>query len=228
MVEAKSLEIIQQMSLSHLETAALRLAIARGDASIAKSLEVFRSNMDEEALVRNLRDIARSTVAATLEEKGLEIVEADEDEDEENEEEDEEDEDEDEAGELYPESDATPASRTYEDDFEEDDDEDEDEDEDEDDEEGFTEQKVASPAGGSAGAGEEGGMMADKAARDHVFPILVKELVKEEIMGADDAVTLLKMYMAGSPVIHGALDVYDLDSEMGELVDTLSKAVRSV
>jgi hypothetical protein len=227
-VEAKFLEIIQQMSLSHLETAALRLAIARGDASIAKSLEVFRSNMDEEALVRNLRDIARSTVAATLEEKGLEIVEADEDEDEENDEE-EEDEDEDEAGELYPESDATPASRTYEDDFEEDDfEEDDDEDEDEDDEEGFTEQKAASPAGGSAGAGEEGGMMADKAARDHVFPILVKELVKEEIMGADDAVTLLKMYMAGSPVIHGALDVYDLDSEMGELVDTLSKAVRSV
>ena len=66
------------------------------------------------------------------------------------------------------------------------------------------------------------------ATKDASAAAVVKELVKEEIMGAEDGMALLKMYSEGSPVINGALDVYDLDSEMGELVDTLSKAVRSV
>ena len=199
------------MSLSHLETAALRLAIARGDASVARSLETFRSTMDESHLVNDLREIARATVAHTLEEKGLEIVDPDGD-DEVGEGEVEEEVEEEE--EPYPESDAAPASKAYEDDFEEEDDDDE----------GFTEEKVASPASRNS---EDGGMLADQAARDHVFPILVNELIKEEIMGNEDGKTLLNLYNNGSPVVNGALDVYDLDSDMSELVDTLQKVVRS-
>ena len=49
-VEQKFLQIIKDMSLSHLETAALRLAIARGDTSVAETLERFRATMDEDAL----------------------------------------------------------------------------------------------------------------------------------------------------------------------------------
>ena len=97
----------------------------------------------------------------------------------------------------------------------------------EDNTESFVEQKMASPQGASAGADQDT-IMGSQAARDHVFPILIKELVKEEIMGAEDGTTLLDLYKAGSPVVNGALDVYDLDSDMGELVDTLQNTVRTV
>ena len=47
-------------------------------------------------------------------------------------------------------------------------------------------------------------------------------------MSPEDGSALLDLYKAGSPVVNGALDVYDLDSDMGELVDTLQKTVRAL
>ena len=74
------------MSLSHLETAACAWPCCARRRLYCQIPGGIRSNMDEEALVRN-PGTSPAHAAATLEEKGLEIVEADEDEDEENEEE---------------------------------------------------------------------------------------------------------------------------------------------
>ena len=46
-VEARFLNIVQSMKLTHLETAALRLAIARSDTHIRSALEVFKATLNE-------------------------------------------------------------------------------------------------------------------------------------------------------------------------------------
>ncbi len=48
----------QSMNLMHLETAALRLAIARDDPAIRQSLEAFRAHRNEQQLVSTLRRVA--------------------------------------------------------------------------------------------------------------------------------------------------------------------------
>jgi hypothetical protein len=68
-IEQKFLQIVRDIKLTHLETAALRLAIARGDPAIKSALEQFRNELNEAALTRALRDIARATMVATLEGK---------------------------------------------------------------------------------------------------------------------------------------------------------------
>ena len=61
--------------------------------------------------------------------------------------------------------------------------------------------------------------------RDAIFPLLVSELVKESILRDADGRRLLSLYKSDSPIIHAALDVYDLDSDIAELVDTLQRCV---
>ena len=68
-IEQKFLAIIKEMQLSHLETAALRLAIARNDTAIRAALETFRVNVNEQQLIHSLREVARATMVATLEGK---------------------------------------------------------------------------------------------------------------------------------------------------------------
>ena len=198
-VEQQFLKVIQEMKLSHLETAALRLAIARDDGAIKAALELFKSNLDKNALTNNLRNVARHTVETTLDEQGYEIV-ADENADE-NEAED---------------------SENYADDFDSDAEEEEEE-----------EEVSPSSSTGSAGFKESkqpearptgnDGSMNSKAARDHVFPMLISELTKESIISDREGETLKQFYKGGNPVIHAALDCYDNDSEMAELVDTLQR-----
>ena len=68
-VETKFLQIVQRMQLSHLETAALRLAIARNDASVREAIEAFRLDRNESSLMVALRSIAQETIRNTLSEQ---------------------------------------------------------------------------------------------------------------------------------------------------------------
>jgi hypothetical protein len=54
-IESKFLQIVQRMHLTHLETAALRLAIARDDAAVKQAIESFRSTLNENVLMSTLR-----------------------------------------------------------------------------------------------------------------------------------------------------------------------------
>jgi hypothetical protein len=97
-----------------------------------------------------------------------------------------------------------------------------DSDEDDDDDE---EEEVASAKLSSQSTSQ--GNITSQAARNHVFPMLVTELVKESIMSSADGKVLLQAFSKGNEVVNAALDVYDLDSDMGELVDTLQRFARA-
>lgn len=58
-MESRFLQIVQRMQLTHLETAALRLAIARDDAAVKNAIEAFRASLDESALMDALRYVWR-------------------------------------------------------------------------------------------------------------------------------------------------------------------------
>jgi hypothetical protein len=197
------LNIIQGMSLSHLETAALRLAIARDDPTIRSALETFRSNRSEIILMETLRDVARQTINATLNEAGYDGVEGEED------------------GPSNP-TDGDDNDQDNDDDDDDEDDEkngdgDEEDDDDDDDDDGDLDEEQQA----------ENNMMVSKAARLHIFPILINELVKESVLTSGDSTTLLELFEQDDDVINAALDVYDLDSDLSELVDTLQRIVQT-
>lgn len=193
------------MSLSHLETAALRLAIARDDPTIRFALETFRLNRDEVILMDTLRDVARQTINETLNEAGYEGIEEDDDSaaatnmnargNDDNEKGDDEDDNDNEEG----------------GDEDEDDDNYDDDDEDDDDD----------------GDDAQKDLKVSQAARQHLFPILIGELLKESVISQKDCKTLLNLFEEDDDVIHAALDVYDLDSDLSELVDTLQRIART-
>ena len=104
-IETRFLNIIQGMNLSHLETAALRLAIARDDFAIRSALEMFRISRDEAELIDTLRNVAKKTIDTTLTEAGYDGIQEEEgeggegkdaasDEDDDDDDEDEDDDDE--------------------------------------------------------------------------------------------------------------------------------------
>jgi hypothetical protein len=208
-IETRFLNIIQEMNLSHLETAALRLAIARDDFAIRSALEMFRVSRDEAELIETLRSVAKKTIDTTLTEAGYDGIQdehetgegGDEEEDDDVEDENDDDDDDD---------------NTNDNDDGDDDSNDDDDDDDEDDNE-------ISPAAEN----DEGGLMSTQSAREYIFPILLSELVKEKVIGEDDGEILRKLFSNGDAVVNAALDVYDLDSDMAELVDTLQKVARS-
>jgi len=90
------------------------------------------------------------------------------------------------------------------DDDEEEDDEDNEDDDDEDEQEGQS-------------------LLTSQAARNHVFPILISELVKESILDNKQGVFILKQFSQGNAVISAAIDVYDRDSDLAQLVHTLQQ-----
>jgi hypothetical protein len=106
------------------------------------------------------------------------------------------------------------AKKGYRNDDDEEDDNEDDEDEDDDEDEEDDEEEA-----------DKDGYLSSHAARERVFPLLLSELLKENIISSGDEAVLLKMFKEGSPVINGALDVYDLDHDMSDLVDTLQAAV---
>jgi hypothetical protein len=220
-IEMKFLNIIQGMSLSHLETAALRLAIARDDPTIRSALETFRTNRSEGILMETLREVARQTINATLNEAGYDGVEDDgsgndlDDDDDENNQNDDVDNDEEEVNDNNSE-DNEEEDDEEEDDDDDDDDEDDDDEDDDDDDGDLDEAQQA-----------ENNVMVSKAARLHIFPILINELVKENVLTSAESKTLLELFQKDDDVINAALDVYDLDSDLSELVDTLQRIVQT-
>jgi hypothetical protein len=169
-IETRFLNIIQTMNLSHLETAALRLSIARDDPAIRAALETFRSYRNTESLKNALRDVAKSTIAENLpvEEQGDDDDDDDNGGDEEDEDKEEEDADETEAG-----------------------------------------------------------VMSTQSARDRIFPILIGELTKEDVLSSSEGQLLTDLFEKGDDVINAALDVYDLDNDMAELADTMQRVVQA-
>jgi hypothetical protein len=197
-IETRFLNIIQNMNLSHLETAALRLSIARDDPAIRAALENFRSSRNTESLKKALRDVAKSTIAETLSEAGYDGVEGDEDEEQGDDNDDDDDDDDDDE----------------QDEEEDNDDQDDDDDGEEDEEE--------EDAGETAD-----GLMSTQSARDYIFPILIGELTKENVISSSEGQLLTDLFEKGDDVVNAALDVYDLDSDMAELVDTLQRVVQA-
>jgi hypothetical protein len=197
-IEAIFLGVVQNMKLNHLETAALRLAIARDDKSIRACLEDFRKNRSEARLMEGLHTIARSTIDTTLLEAGYDGLEGDM-----------------EAGEGDGEEREWMNQQDDENDDEDDEDEDdEDEDEDEDSDEDSEEEEQA------------GGLMSTQATRERVFPLLISELSKESILSAEEARKLYKLFIEKNDVLNSALDVYDLDNNIAELVDTMLRLAK--
>lgn len=213
----KFVQVIQSMQLSDIETAALRLAIAKDDESVRRAIDTYRVTSNDAALKQALLHAARETIRNTLEN---DVDDDEEDGDEEEEEEDEEDDDDedeedgDNARYSNPYAGTGNAYRKYDYDQSEDATEsDEEEEDDEDDEDGDEGREDA----------DEG--VTSKAARDHIFPILVNELVKESIIKPRAGNAILKLFEQRDKQIVAALDAYDQDSDMGGLVMTLQKIV---
>ena len=203
-IESRFLNIIQGMNLSHLETAALRLAIARDDFAIRSALEMFRVSRDEAELIETLRNVAKSTIDTTLTEAGYDGIEEDGGDEDASNDDDEDNDDED---------------------VESDDDEEDDADDNQD--EGDSDGDDDVDDHDQTEDNDDGGLMSTQAAREYIFPILLSELVKEKVLDEDDGDVLKKLFSNGDAVVNAALDVYDLDSDMAELVDTLQKVARA-
>ena len=182
------------MKLNHLETAALRLAIARDDDNIKSCLHQFRKDRSEEKLKDGLHAIARETIDTTLQEAGYDGLEDEE---------------------VAPTS-AGSEEREW---LNQQDDEGSEDSEEESDEESDDE---------SDGDEDEqpGNLMSTQAARERVFPLLISELSKESILSADDARKLYRLFLEKNDVLNSALDVYDLDNNIAELVDTMLRLAK--
>jgi len=196
-IEAKFMSVVQNMQISPLETAALRLAISRNDPAVRNALELFRASRNEKLLIASLREITRKTIKNTLEEANLELSpKPDDDEEEEEEDEDEDDgEDDEDSDEDAYESQKAPTKDTVPSDV----------------------TQVSSESESSSN-----GIMSS-ATRGQMFPLLISELVKEGIMRGPDGSALMRLFMNNNPVLQAALDVYDVEGDMAELADTMRK-----
>ena len=189
-MDARFLSIVKNMKLSHLETAALRLAIARNEGSIRSALESFRNSSDEGVLVGNLKQIALNMIKETMRDAGVDPEEDGE---------------------------GSGGGRGVEGE--------EDSKQGEDVTLGDEEKEGTSVGESSTGASER--LMSTQAARDHVFPILVRELGKEGIIQDWEGQQIMRQFQLGNTVISAALDIYDLDNDMAELVDTLQRVAKT-
>ena len=192
------------MNLSHLETAALRLAIARDDPTIRQALETFRVNRSEVILMDTLRNVARNTINETLSEAGYDDIDDNEN---------------DNNNTNLSSSQSSNNNNNYnnnqkndeDNDNEEDDDEENDGDDDDDEDPNYSNENFSF----------------SKSARQTIFPILINELLKENVLSVSETKKLLELFQQDDDVVHAALDVYDLDSDLSELVDTLQRIVKT-
>jgi hypothetical protein len=223
-IEARFMRLISGMKLSELDTVALRLAISKSDPAISRALETYRRTNDDEYIVAELREIARRTRVENLDNNGYEVVSDDgesDDEGKEDNEGDEDDEDDEYLANLEMEAAqqmrGTQSSRKEEEgDYNEDDDDYDDDDYEEDDDDDDEE----SPQG-------QGGFMSSVSSRQQIFPLLVSELRSEKMISEDEASTLMRLFQQGNEVLNAALDVYDVDNDMAELVDTLNHIAKA-
>ena len=66
LVNDRLMSMVAGMRLSNLETAALRLAIARDDVNIRDALAQYKKDLDAARLAATLRQISRQTIQETL------------------------------------------------------------------------------------------------------------------------------------------------------------------
>lgn len=228
LIEDKFMQIIQNMRLSDLETAALRLAIAENDPSIRVAIDQFRSDLDEDNLMNAMKDAARGVIQRTLTSRmgqafSRGVTTADQN-DEQESPVDEVDADESKSN-INSQSPAkksllSPPKATGNSNYEEEFDEIEDIDEEED---------TGDDGVGEEGPGNESGsLLLSQTARDHIFPILVQELIKENILSKADGRIVLQEFVAGNPVVSSALDLYDRDNDMAVLVESLQLMVENI
>ena len=65
-------------------------------------------------------------------------------------------------------------------------------------------------------------MTTSQTVRNHIFPILVHELTKEGIMKTSDSNKILQLFKEGDVNVNAALDIYDVDHDMSDLVEALN------
>ncbi|CAK9252486.1 unnamed protein product [Sphagnum jensenii] len=63
--------------------------------------------------------------------------------------------------------------------------------------------------------------LTSEVARNHIFPVLVSEMMKEKILNETEGNSILRLFQQGNASVSSALDRYDSDHDMSELVDTL-------
>jgi len=197
-IEARFLSIVQSMELSNLETAALRLAISRDNPNVRSCLESFRLTRNEDALMAELKSIARSTIDSTLAEAGYELEESSKS------------------------NNAAMNGVNDEESDEDSEDESSDDDSEVEEEEDNNNNGASNGTTKSASRGDSGGILSP-VARNQMYPILIMELVKESILNADEGSKLVQLFKKDDPVIGAAMDVYEVEGDMAELVDTLKR-----
>eukprot|EP01038_Epipyxis_sp_PR26KG_P012570 gene12570-16858_t len=169
--------IISNMNLSHLETAALRLAIARNDIDVRNAIEDFKHTQNEDDMIDALKRVSKKTIQATLDDTEYS------------------------SNTTHSRNYGSSASESKLGNYQDNDDDDDEE--------------------------EEEDLVTTQSARDHVFPILVSELVKEGILSSSEGTIIMKHFASSppNPLISKALDAYDKKNDMSELVEALQDAV---
>ena len=179
-VESLFVKIVQQMRLSDLETAALRLAIAKNDSAVKDAMEAYRSTMNTQDMISSLKQIARKYVVEyDIDDNYNEKSEDDGDEDEEY---------------LRKLEEEAGYERLEDEESEEENDAD------------------------SEGCDDDLDQMQG---RDQIFPVLVNELCKEDLITETDSRVLLNLFSSNNAMLNSALDAYDVDNNLGQLVNTL-------
>jgi len=195
-VQERFVSIVQNLEMTQMETAALRLAIARQDRSVMVALENFKQDLSENNLVNSLKNIAKQVIIESLQSNDI-------------------------AGSSDTNNEDTEAVRrlpNYTDDYEDgDDDDSDDDDSDDDDEEDYEDQSPVS---------NDDRVKVLTSARNHIFPLLVSELAKANIISLTEGKNLLKLFQEQNSSIHSALDTYDRDSDLHKLVVSMKETVK--
>lgn len=241
-MENKFISVVQSLQLTDIETAALRLAIARDDANVRRAIDAYRLTQSEAMLKQDLVAVARETIRLTLEEGD----DDDDDDDEAGEEEDDEGEEEDveeperrggsygsphksspltkaspgvhsspvKASPLTKQASPVHSSPVKTSPYKNYEfDQAEDVTEDDDEDDGEEED-------------DEDGVeknLSSTEARRHVFPILLNELVKEKFISNRAGEALLKLFTEGNAKINAALDMHDRTHSMERLLGELQQ-----
>lgn len=197
-VQERFVSIVQNLEMTQMETAALRLAIARQDRSVMVALENFKQDLSENNLVNSLKNIAKQVIIESLQSNDI-------------------------AGSSDTNNEDTEAVRrlpNYTDDDEDDDDDDSDDDDSDDDDDDEDDDEDQSPVS------NDDRVKVLTSARNHIFPLLVSELAKANIISLTEGKNLLKLFQEQNSSIHSALDTYDRDSDLHKLVVSMKETVK--
>merc|ERR1711998_68919 len=72
-------------------------------------------------------------------------------------------------------------------------------------------------------------LLSTQKARNQIFPLLLDVLCNDMFIQEKDRTKLLDLFASNNPVLKNALDTYELNNDIGSLVDTLQQlALRAV